>query len=85
MLLFRLLQLVCLFFLVSFLLQTLFRPRARRGRSPAPEKTAQGEEMVQDPQCGTYVPLSLAVVKVINGGKVHFCSEECRDAYKAPR
>jgi uncharacterized protein len=81
----RLLQLVFLFFLVSLLLRALFRPRIRTSKPPAPEKTALGEEMVQDPQCGTYVPISLAVEKTIDGRKVYFCSEECRDAYHPPR
>lgn len=81
----RLLQLFFLFFLLSLLLRALFRPASRSSRTPAAEKTARGEEMVQDPQCGTYVPISLAVEKVIDGRKVYFCSEECREAYNPPR
>jgi YHS domain-containing protein len=81
----RLLQLAFLFFLFSILLRVLFRPGIRCSRPPAPEKTASGEEMVQDPHCGTYVPISLAVEKRIDGRKVYFCSEECRDAYHPPR
>jgi uncharacterized protein len=81
----RLLQLAFLFFLFSLLLRAFFRPGIRGSRPPAPEKTARGEEMVQDPQCGTYVPISLAVEKKIDGRKVYFCSKECRDAYHPPR
>ncbi|RMF46930.1 MAG: YHS domain-containing protein [Deltaproteobacteria bacterium] len=39
--------------------------------------------MVQDPVCGTYVPASDAVCARIGGKRLHFCSEECRDAYRA--
>ncbi|RME37531.1 MAG: YHS domain-containing protein, partial [Deltaproteobacteria bacterium] len=48
-----------------------------------PEKSAGGEEMVQDPVCGTYVPASDAVWARIGGKRLCFCSEECRDAYRA--
>ncbi len=56
------------------------RPRRPEER---PEKSAGGEEMVQDPVCGTYVPASDAVWARIGGKRLCFCSEECRDAYRA--
>jgi YHS domain-containing protein len=60
----------------------LLRPRSRRENSVAPEKSATGEEMVQDPHCGTYVPLSLGLKKVIDGRSYYFCSEDCRSSFK---
>lgn len=39
--------------------------------------------MVQDPQCGTYVPRQEALRVVVNGQERYFCSEACRDAYLA--
>lgn len=48
-----------------------------------PEKSASGEEMVQDPVCGTYVPASDAVTARIKGRRLYFCSEQCRDVYRA--
>ncbi|MBW1682396.1 MAG: YHS domain-containing protein [Deltaproteobacteria bacterium] len=40
------------------------------------------DEMVQDPQCRTYIPRREAVRKVIRGREFYFCSEECAAAYK---
>ena len=40
-----------------------------------------GEEMVQDPVCSSYVPLSVAVKKGTGSKTVYFCSKECRDKY----
>ena len=46
---------------------------AKRGRSPAPE----GEEMVLDPQCQTYVPKRDAILQAGN----YFCSRECAQLF----
>ncbi len=78
----RLLQFLLLFWLFYALVKILRSSFRRRPPRPAPEKTPAGEEMVQDPHCGTYVPRSLAVEQVIKGRTCHFCSEECRDAYR---
>ena len=79
----RLILLFILFFLgytlVSALLRTL---TGNRSASPPPEKTAQGDTMVKDPQCGTYVPRGDAITKVIKGKTHYFCSTACRDAYR---
>ncbi len=78
----RFLQYLLLFW-VFYTLIKLFRGSARKRPSkPDPEKTAAGEEMVQDPHCGTYVPRSLAVELVVDGRIYYFCSEKCRDAFR---
>ncbi|OEU77840.1 MAG: hypothetical protein BA869_05290 [Desulfuromonadales bacterium C00003107] len=78
----RFFQLLLLFWFFYALVK-LFRGSARkRPAQPKPEKTAAGEEMIQDPHCGTYVPRSLAVELVANGRTYHFCSEKCRDAFR---
>jgi YHS domain-containing protein len=42
----------------------------------------QGEDMVCDPSCNTYIPKDNAL-STKAGGEVHyFCSEECRSAFK---
>lgn len=83
MLIIRILQFLLLFWLFYALVKALSGSSRRRPVPPAPEKTAAGEEMVQDPQCGTYVPRSLALEQVIDGKTCYFCSEKCRDAYRA--
>jgi uncharacterized protein len=41
-----------------------------------------GEEMVQDPQCRTYVVKGRAVARRIAGRTTYFCSAGCADAYE---
>jgi uncharacterized protein len=39
--------------------------------------------MVQDPQCGVYLPQHEALRATARGQERFFCSEACRDAYLA--
>jgi YHS domain-containing protein len=41
----------------------------------------EGEEMVRDPQCGVYLPLSSALKRRVRGENVYFCSRECEVLY----
>ncbi|MBI5190947.1 MAG: hypothetical protein HZA22_09750 [Nitrospirae bacterium] len=41
----------------------------------------QADEMVQDPECKVYVPLSRAVTREVGGRTMHFCSGECAEKY----
>ena len=55
------------------------KPRSNR----QPER-ASGESqgvLRRDPQCGTFVSESSAVILNIHGENVHFCSTACRDQY----
>jgi len=54
-------------------LRTHFSSRRRRSSRPPKAQVAEPEEMVLDPQCGSYVPRSEAIVQE---GK-YFCSQEC--------
>ncbi|MBI2955952.1 MAG: hypothetical protein HYY26_01435 [Acidobacteria bacterium] len=56
----------------------LFYSSERVSRPPARHGTFK-----RDPVCGTYVDVELAVSERQNGAVVHFCSEHCRDAYRA--
>lgn len=40
-----------------------------------------GEDLVEDPNCHTYVPLSQAYRKEIDGKNHYFCSKECYETY----
>ncbi len=53
-------------------------PRRRSDRLP-------GEEMVQDPQCRTYVLKDRAVRRRIGGMTAYFCSNACADEYARGR
>lgn len=70
--------------IVGFLVYTVFqmiRQAVLKPPGPPPEKTRRGEEMIRDPQCGTYVPRNDAVKTEIKGKSHYFCSPECRDKY----
>jgi uncharacterized protein len=58
------------------------------GASPDPGRRSgppeRGVQMVRDPVCGTFLPPETAVSLAERGGAVrYFCSEKCRDAYRA--
>jgi YHS domain-containing protein len=56
-------------------------PPDRSRRSGPPER---GVQMVRDPVCGTFLPPDSALSLAERGGAVrYFCSEKCRDAYRA--
>ncbi len=74
--------------LLAFLGYTLWTALRRSISSDSPDKTPRpsssrrGEEMVQDPHCGTYVPRHEAIEERSRGGTLYFCSTACRDAYR---
>ena len=43
---------------------------------------ASGEELVEDPNCHTYIPISQACRKEIAGKEHYFCSKECSEEYR---
>jgi YHS domain-containing protein len=52
-------------------------------RSGPPDR---GVQMVRDPVCGTFLPPDTAVSLTERGGAVrYFCSEKCRDDFRARR
>ena len=69
------------FFLIAYIVICLLRAYIRRrnfGPRPGREsRTANGEDMVLDPQCRMYVPKSEAFLE---NGK-YFCSQECARLY----
>jgi YHS domain-containing protein len=56
--------------------------RPRKQVPPAAPARRTVEEMKQDPVCGTYVPVSLAVSALHQGKTVYFCSAACRDKFE---
>ncbi|ORJ62103.1 hypothetical protein [Geothermobacter hydrogeniphilus] len=68
--------------MVSAILRIFRRGQGLNPPSPA-EKSDAGEEMVKDPECGTYLPRSDALKETIAGHPQFFCSTACRDAYRS--
>ena len=42
-----------------------------------------GEDLVEDPCCHTYVPLSNSLKAALHGKTVYFCSRKCLDEFTA--
>ena len=77
-----------IFILLVFLVYTLWTAltRSLRGRQnndqPSAPRSRRGEDLVQDPHCGTYVPRSEALEAQIGGHRHIFWSAACRDAFR---
>ena len=71
---------------VIYLLYKLIRtgfPAVGGKTGPAKIKNpAAGEELVEDPECHAYVPVSQAVKIEIDGKRVCFCSQKCLEQYR---
>ena len=44
-------------------------------------KSPSGEDLIEDPVCHTYVPVSQSYKKEISGKDYYFCSKQCSDQY----
>ena len=55
---------------------------ASRGRS-AGAAPGRGVSMVRDPVCGTFVLPASAVTLADGRARIYFCSDACRDKYRA--
>lgn len=76
MFLLRLLFILLICWVVLAALKSLIGGRKVK-RFGSEKSRADGEEMVLDPQCHSYVPRSAAVLK---SGQ-YFCSQECAQLY----
>ncbi len=82
----RLLLVLAVGYLVIAGIRRLFLPAASSGQKRARQEHAQGADgvaLVQDPQCGRFIPQDEAIQVSRRGRTVYFCSQECRAAYRA--
>jgi len=68
--------------ILIYLFYRLVGTRKRPGGTPKARPPATGEDLVEDPLCHTYVPVTHARRAEIDGKTVYFCSEECLEQYK---
>lgn len=84
------LRLVLFLFLCIFLARTFWRLvdafiEGATGRPRHPQVPQQGVPMARDPVCGTFV-LPERALSIVDGRTRHFfCSDACRDAFRARR
>lgn len=78
----KILMLILLGFVGYSMIQGMIRPKQNRENKTPKNRSRDGETMVEDPQCGTFLPVSDAVSTSINGQEQHFCSKKCLKAYK---
>ena len=67
--------------IVRLIYSVMGQQRAPRTTSRMPERA--GGTLVRDPQCGTHIPESRALVVGRGADAVHFCSTTCRDTWVA--
>ena len=63
--------------LAYLLLKKFLFPSGRLGDRRRDERKIKGEDLVEDPHCHTYVPVSDAFRAKVDGKTLYFCSEEC--------
>ena len=70
-----------LIYLLYKIIKTVGQSKPERGENYQFKSTSGGEDLVEDPVCHTYVPLSQACKKEISGKSYYFCSERCSEKY----
>jgi len=75
-----------IFFIVGYVIYRIIKSILNEKSFAVPNdnnKTtaALGEELVEDPCCHTYIPISQAFKKEIAGKEHYFCSKECSEKY----
>jgi YHS domain-containing protein len=84
-------RLVLILLLIVFVARAFWRvidgviAGMRNGGSPPPPRrpARTGIQMARDPVCGTFVIPERAVTLVDGSRQIHFCSAQCRDAFRA--
>lgn len=79
-----------LFLLLIYLLYKIFKSFKQlklSGNEYDKYKTdlKEGEDLVEDPVCHTYVPISQAFKKEISGRNYYFCSKQCSEKYEVEK
>jgi len=83
---FNLLRLIVIILILYFLYQGIRRfffseERKKPIQDDGHARQVRGEDLVEDPQCHMYVPVSRAIEKRIGDRTLYFCSEACYRAY----
>ena len=55
--------------------------RSLFGSNPKLEDPSGTADMVQDPNCGVYIPKKQAIIEFVHDKETFFCSKKCVDEY----
>jgi uncharacterized protein len=79
---FRVFVFLILVFLLYRLIKSMRQNKVARGNSfRVFSSSNSGEDLVEDPFCHTYIPMSQACKKEVSGTNYYFCSEQCYEKY----
>jgi hypothetical protein len=77
-----LIRLVIVAFVLRLVLRLFGAGKSQVGTGPRQKRVERaGGALVQDPQCGTYIPMARALTVGRGADAKHFCSTACRDQY----
>ncbi len=80
---FRFFLFIILIYVLYKIIQNLGQLKPVKKENDQFKSTAiEGEDLVEDPFCHTYVPLSQAFKKEISGNYYYFCSKQCSEKYE---
>ncbi len=68
--------------ILYYALKSVITSALRAYHEDKPRRRLDGEEMVLDPECRTYIIKERAVTRRINGSVHSFCSEACAKRYE---
>jgi YHS domain-containing protein len=68
--------------LAYLLIKKFLFPSSRIDDRRRDERRIQGEDLVEDPQCHTYVPVTEAFKADVDGKTLYFCSKECYKKFR---
>ncbi len=75
----RIIILAALFYILYRLI--FGKKKDKKQSRPLSESPANGDVLVEDPFCHTYVPRKQAIQAIKDGKKFYFCSDRCCQAF----
>ncbi len=78
------LVIVCalIYFIYRIIKWIFFTPLIKSQDMPGRQTpTLRGEDLVEDPYCHIYLPVSQAYKKPVDGQDLYFCSQKCLEQY----
>lgn len=74
---------ILIVYLAYKFLKALFRTKENSYQEVPiqPRQASIGDDLVEDPHCHTYIPLSDAHKASVNGKTIYFCSKKCLNEF----